>query len=276
MTIADRAVEDGVRRGVTRLESGQVGERLEGRARLAQRLRDPVELRLAPVVAANQRPDRAGRVLEDEDCALLLGLPLEGEGASVLVLLERDRDEVADLQELRCTRCVGPRPACGLERKCLARDLDVRGGGRNREDDSPAGLSLGKRRPFPRRIHVAVDVRVTLGQKVARAVEALPPRELPKPPAQPLLGPGLQLGVEGRFDLQAAAVEVLLAVSLLEVPADVLAEERRGDRLLEGRLRRKRLGIGRRPRGLGDVSGLDHPAQRGRAPAAGELRVPEG
>ena len=230
---AERRVDqDRGGRVAERLERGRVHDRLEGRAHLAHRLGGAVELAALEVVAADHRPHGAGAHVERQQRALHLRLLLELQPA----LRGGPRPRTAR----RCgTGAIGARAAarrpgsCAASRRCR-RPAAARGSRRSaprrsrgrRPATTPRTTSPSRERPVP-----LVEVQRLRQQAVrpeharlGRHEAARAPVERAQPVAQRAHRGALRRRVERRVDAQAALVDALAAVLLLEVLAHLLEE----------------------------------------------------
>ena len=198
------------------------------RPRLAEGLGRPVELAPAEGVAADHGLDLPGRRVDDQEGALDQGLLVQRHRQ--LPLLGRDRLHL-DLDDVpgpdQGIEVPGPGPFDPFARHpadaVLEPDVGLRLPGA--QDDGVrdlAGLD-GVSRPALQ--PDGTDVGRPLREKVLLVP---PPAPLlvqgPEPRLQGVLGELLELGIEGRMDLEAGVVEGVGAVVLFEVPADLLEE----------------------------------------------------
>ncbi len=145
------------------------------------------------------------------------------------------------------------------------------GGDDDRRDDV-----AGRDRPRPAFVPVAVD-RLPLGDDVAlRLAVAMPLVERPQAVLERAVRNLLQPGVEGRRHPQAALVQHLGAVLLLEMLAHLLDEKRRDARRLRRLAARDdRLQLGFVGPRLRDVPLVGHPLQHDVAPGDRAFHVDE-
>ena len=249
----DRLVEDDRGGRIAVVERRRIDEGLEGRAGLAQRLRRAVEGRLVEGEAADHGEDAAGiGVHRDEGAGDFRNL-----AQAELALLAFDRldiDHVARRERLP-QALAQEAGAVGIDHARLAVARKIAGFFARRLQADPRadvvdvehhgeapGRDVAERRNLPERL-APVGADVDLLDRAAIAVGLVEAHEAV---GERLARHQLHFRVERGAHRQAALVELLVAVAVVQLAAHLFGEKAGGDRIGRERARidRQRLGLG--------------------------------